>query len=71
MWLHESYIFLCIFQESRLLTTVPLLEACLPPEKLKILRGRRFYKNDYPDLHKMITEPTTLLLYPGPAGLLF
>lgn len=55
-------------EESRLLTTVPLLQACLPPEKIFIRRGRRFYKNDHPDLHNMITKPTTLLLYPGPSA---
>ncbi|XP_073244458.1 tRNA-uridine aminocarboxypropyltransferase 2-like [Porites lutea] len=54
-------------EESRLLTTVPLLEVCLPPEKLVIRRGRRFNsKSDWPELHKIMTKPTTLLLYPGP-----
>ncbi|XP_074628834.1 tRNA-uridine aminocarboxypropyltransferase 2-like isoform X2 [Acropora palmata] len=55
-------------EESRLLTTVPLLQACLSPDKLFVKRGRRFYKNDNPDLHKIITKPTTLLLYPGPTA---
>ena len=51
------------------MTTVPLLEVCLPPEKLVIRRGRRFYENNWPDLHKLLNKPTTLLLYPGPTGL--
>lgn len=55
-------------EESRLLTTVPLLEVCLPPEKLVIRRGRRFYENNWPDLHKLLNKPTTLLLYPGPTA---
>ena len=43
---------------------------CLPPEKLVIRRGRRFNsKTDWPELHKIMTKPTTLLLYPGPEGL--
>lgn len=40
----------------------------MPPGKLFIHRGRRFYNSEYPDLHKLITKPTTLLLYPGPAA---
>lgn len=51
------------------MTTVPLLEVCLPPEKLVIRRGRRFYENNWPGLHKLLNKPTTLLLYPGPTGL--
>lgn len=50
------------------MTTVPLLEACLPPDKIVIRRGRRFHKNDWPDLHELLDKPTTLLLYPGPTG---
>ena len=43
----------------------------MPPEKLVIRRGRRFNsKTDWPELHKIMTKPTTLLLYPGPEGLL-
>ncbi|XP_058963546.2 tRNA-uridine aminocarboxypropyltransferase 2-like [Pocillopora verrucosa] len=55
-------------EESRLLTTVPLLEACLSPDKIVIRRGRRFHKNDWPDLHELLDKPTTLLLYPGPTA---
>jgi len=40
----------------------------LPSEKLVIRRGRRFFKHDCPDLHKILTKPTTLLLYPGPSA---
>ena len=61
--------FTLSFQESRLLTTVPLLQACLPPEQLLICRGRRFFKSDWPILHEKVAKATTLLLYPGPEGL--
>lgn len=34
--------YFSFLQESRVLRTVPLLAACLPPDKCKILVGRRF-----------------------------
>lgn len=40
----------------------------MPPDKIVIRRGRRFHKNDWPDLHELLNKPTTLLLYPGPTG---
>ena len=61
-------MFFCS-KEFRLLTTVPLLEACLPPEKFFIHTGRRFSSEEFPLLHKLFTEPNTLLLYPGPDGM--
>ncbi|XP_052633000.1 tRNA-uridine aminocarboxypropyltransferase 2 isoform X3 [Harpia harpyja] len=52
-------------QESRVLRTVPLLAACLPPDKYKILVGRRFSEDRYPELATVCRNPSTLILYPG------
>ncbi|XP_040976813.1 tRNA-uridine aminocarboxypropyltransferase 2 isoform X2 [Aquila chrysaetos chrysaetos] len=52
-------------QESRVLRTVPLLAACLPPDKYKILVGRRFSEDRYPELATVCRNPNTLILYPG------
>ncbi|XP_074426480.1 tRNA-uridine aminocarboxypropyltransferase 2 isoform X1 [Larus michahellis] len=52
-------------EESRVLRTVPLLAACLPPDKCKILVGRRFSEDRYPELATMCRSPNTLILYPG------
>ncbi|XP_009978792.1 PREDICTED: DTW domain-containing protein 2, partial [Tauraco erythrolophus] len=51
--------------ESRVLRTVPLLAACLPPDKCKILVGRRFTEDRYPELATVCRNPSTLILYPG------
>uniref|UniRef100_A0A803YCW2 tRNA-uridine aminocarboxypropyltransferase n=1 Tax=Meleagris gallopavo TaxID=9103 RepID=A0A803YCW2_MELGA len=46
--IHPLKISTCLYiiqhpaEESRVLRTVPLLAACLPPDKCKILVGRRF-----------------------------
>ncbi|EDO42319.1 predicted protein [Nematostella vectensis] len=53
-------------EDSRLLTTVPILSACLPQEKCIIYRDRRYSTSDYPELHAMMKQPNTLVLYPGP-----
>ncbi|KAK2512325.1 Dtwd2 [Columba guinea] len=53
------------FQESRVLRTVPLLAACLPPDKCKILVGRRFSEERYPELATVCRNPDTIILYPG------
>ena len=67
---HSKIKFLTfLFQESRLLTTVPILEASLRPEKCLIYRERRFYESDYPELFNILSQPNSLLLYPGPQGL--
>ncbi|XP_031564527.1 DTW domain-containing protein 2-like, partial [Actinia tenebrosa] len=53
-------------EESRLLTTVPILEASLQPEKCIIYRENRFHEPDYPELYNVFSQPNSLLLYPGP-----
>ncbi|XP_068026175.1 tRNA-uridine aminocarboxypropyltransferase 2-like [Melanerpes formicivorus] len=46
--IHPLKVSTCLYiiqhpaEESRVLRTVPLLAACLPPDKCKILVGRRF-----------------------------
>ncbi|XP_053557558.1 tRNA-uridine aminocarboxypropyltransferase 2 isoform X2 [Bombina bombina] len=52
-------------EESRVLRTVPLLEACLPQNKCKVLIGRRFGEERYPELATVCRNPGTLILYPG------
>ncbi|XP_028661093.1 tRNA-uridine aminocarboxypropyltransferase 2 [Erpetoichthys calabaricus] len=52
-------------EESRVLRTVPLLAACLPPGKCKVLVGRRFSEDRYPELASVCQRPGTLILYPG------
>ncbi|KAG8598099.1 hypothetical protein GDO81_002498 [Engystomops pustulosus] len=52
-------------QESRVLRTVPLLAACLPEDKCKVLIGRRFGEERYPELAAICRKPGTFLLYPG------
>ncbi|MBN3310685.1 DTWD2 protein, partial [Amia calva] len=52
-------------EESRVLRTVPLLAACLPPGKCKVLVGRRFNEDRYPELASVCQNPATLILYPG------
>uniref|UniRef100_A0A8C2T0P3 tRNA-uridine aminocarboxypropyltransferase n=1 Tax=Coturnix japonica TaxID=93934 RepID=A0A8C2T0P3_COTJA len=54
-----------LVKESRVLRTVPLLAACLPPDKCKILVGRRFSEDRYPELAAVCRNPSTLILYPG------
>uniref|UniRef100_A0A8D2LKV7 tRNA-uridine aminocarboxypropyltransferase n=1 Tax=Varanus komodoensis TaxID=61221 RepID=A0A8D2LKV7_VARKO len=50
---------------SFLLRTVPLLAACLPEDKCKVLIGRRFSEDKYPDLASVCRNSNTLILYPG------
>ncbi|XP_069820671.1 tRNA-uridine aminocarboxypropyltransferase 2 isoform X2 [Dendropsophus ebraccatus] len=52
-------------EESRVLRTVPLLAACLPEDKCKILIGRRFGEERYPELAAICKKPGTFILYPG------
>ncbi|XP_015280481.1 PREDICTED: DTW domain-containing protein 2 [Gekko japonicus] len=52
-------------EESRVLRTVPLLAACLPEEKCRVLIGRRFNEDKYPELAYVCRNPNTLVLYPG------
>ncbi|KAM6328551.1 tRNA-uridine aminocarboxypropyltransferase 2 isoform 2-T2 [Alca torda] len=68
---HPLKVSTCLYiiqhpaEESRVLRTVPLLAACLPPDKCKILVGRRFSEDRYPELATMCRSPNTLILYPG------
>ncbi|KAM4050097.1 tRNA-uridine aminocarboxypropyltransferase 2 isoform 1-T1 [Anomaloglossus baeobatrachus] len=52
-------------EESRVLRTVPLLAACLPEDKCKVLIGRRFGEERYPELAAICRKPGTFILYPG------
>ncbi|XP_041315040.1 tRNA-uridine aminocarboxypropyltransferase 2 [Pyrgilauda ruficollis] len=68
---HPLKVSTCLYiiqhpaEESRVLRTVPLLAACLPPDKCKILVGRRFNEDRYPELASVCRNPNTLILYPG------
>ncbi|XP_077646392.1 tRNA-uridine aminocarboxypropyltransferase 2 isoform X5 [Lonchura striata] len=68
---HPLKVSTCLYiiqhpaEESRVLRTVPLLAACLPPDKCKILVGRRFNEDRYPELATVCRNPKTLILYPG------
>ncbi|XP_009902633.1 tRNA-uridine aminocarboxypropyltransferase 2 [Dryobates pubescens] len=69
--IHPLKVSTCLYiiqhpaEESRVLRTVPLLAACLPPDKCKILVGRRFSEDRYPELATVCRNPSTLILYPG------
>uniref|UniRef100_A0A4W4FW80 tRNA-uridine aminocarboxypropyltransferase n=1 Tax=Electrophorus electricus TaxID=8005 RepID=A0A4W4FW80_ELEEL len=52
-------------EESRVLRTVPLLAACLPKGKCKVLVGRRFNEERHPELASVCKDSHTLILYPG------
>ncbi|NWS00899.1 DTWD2 protein, partial [Motacilla alba] len=68
---HPLKVSTCLYiiqhpaEESRVLRTVPLLAACLPPDKCKILVGRRFNEDRYPELATVCRNPNTVILYPG------
>ncbi|XP_061554490.1 tRNA-uridine aminocarboxypropyltransferase 2 isoform X2 [Phycodurus eques] len=53
-------------EESRVLRTVPLLAACLPPGKCNVIVGRRFNEAKNPELAEVCRDSRTLILYPGP-----
>ncbi|XP_028274459.1 DTW domain-containing protein 2 [Parambassis ranga] len=53
-------------EESRVLRTVPLLAACLPPGKCNVIVGRRFNDEKHPELAAVCRDSRTLILYPGP-----
>ncbi|PKK26128.1 DTW domain containing 2 [Columba livia] len=69
--IHPLKVSTCLYiiqhpaEESRVLRTVPLLAACLPPDKCKILVGRRFSEERYPELATVCRNPDTIILYPG------
>ncbi|XP_069609451.1 tRNA-uridine aminocarboxypropyltransferase 2 isoform X1 [Ranitomeya imitator] len=68
---HPLSVSTCLYivqhpaEESRVLRTVPLLAACLPEEKCKVLIGRRFGEERYPELAAVCRKPGTFILYPG------
>ncbi|XP_063820247.1 tRNA-uridine aminocarboxypropyltransferase 2 [Pseudophryne corroboree] len=68
---HPIHVSTCLYivqhpaEESRVLRTVPLLAACLPEDKYKVLIGRRFGEERYPELAAICRKPSTLILYPG------
>ncbi|XP_071757864.1 tRNA-uridine aminocarboxypropyltransferase 2 [Centroberyx gerrardi] len=70
--LHPLEVSTCLYivqhpaEESRVLRTVPLLAACLPPGKCNVLVGRRFNEEKHPDLAAVCRDSRTLILYPGP-----
>ncbi|XP_037547767.1 tRNA-uridine aminocarboxypropyltransferase 2, partial [Nematolebias whitei] len=53
-------------EESRVLRTVPLLAACLPHAKCKVIVGRKFSEEKHPELAAVCHDDKTLILYPGP-----
>nr|XP_046224209.1 tRNA-uridine aminocarboxypropyltransferase 2 [Oncorhynchus gorbuscha] len=69
---HPLEVSTCLYivqhpaEESRALRTVPLLAACLPPGKCKVLVGRRFNEERNPELAAVCRDSRTLILYPGP-----
>ncbi|XP_062984678.1 tRNA-uridine aminocarboxypropyltransferase 2 [Elgaria multicarinata webbii] len=69
--IHPLKVSTCLYiiqhpaEESRVLRTVPLLAACLPEDKCKVLIGRRFSEDRYPDLASVCRNSKTLILYPG------
>ncbi|XP_010876422.1 DTW domain-containing protein 2 [Esox lucius] len=69
---HPLEVSTCLYivqhpaEESRALRTVPLLAACLPPGKCKVLVGRRFNEERNPELAAVCRDSGTLILYPGP-----
>ncbi|XP_074850220.1 tRNA-uridine aminocarboxypropyltransferase 2 isoform X1 [Carettochelys insculpta] len=68
---HPLKVSTCLYiiqhpaEESRVLRTVPLLAACLPRDKCKVLIGRRFGEDRYPELAAVCRNSNTLILYPG------
>uniref|UniRef100_A0A8C5KUV3 tRNA-uridine aminocarboxypropyltransferase n=1 Tax=Jaculus jaculus TaxID=51337 RepID=A0A8C5KUV3_JACJA len=51
--------------ESKVLQTVPLLTACLPQAKCKVMIGRRFSEERDVELSTVFSNSGTLILYPG------
>ncbi|XP_041499308.1 tRNA-uridine aminocarboxypropyltransferase 2-like [Microtus oregoni] len=52
-------------EESKVLRTVPLLAACLPPDKCTVKIGRRFSEERDIELSTVCRDSGTLILYPG------
>ena len=53
----------------RQLTTVPLLQECLPKDKCNIYIGRKFSDTRFPELHKLSKSKNTVLLFPSTDGM--
>ncbi|XP_068127770.1 tRNA-uridine aminocarboxypropyltransferase 2 [Hyperolius riggenbachi] len=68
---HPIHVSTCLYivqhpaEESRVLRTVPLLAECLPEDKCKVLIGRRFGEERYPELAAVCRNASSLILYPG------
>ena len=60
------YILQHPFEETRNLKTAPMLTLGLPPDKCIVLKGKRFSQEKYPELHAIVEQPNTLLVYPTP-----
>nr|CAB3240088.1 DTW domain-containing protein 2-like [Phallusia mammillata] len=52
-------------EENRPLNTVSILAACLPKNACHIYKGRKFSPQGYPDLHEVLLNGETFLLFPG------
>ena len=52
-------------QDFRLLTTVPLLQQCIPENKCKVYRGKRFPYSKFGDLYDICGKSNAALLYPS------
>ncbi|XP_078694819.1 tRNA-uridine aminocarboxypropyltransferase 2-like isoform X2 [Branchiostoma floridae x Branchiostoma belcheri] len=59
------YIIQHPHEETRVLRTVPLLAACLPPDRCHVIRGKRFKQGHHPELELMLSSPYTYVLYPS------
>ncbi|XP_035666065.1 tRNA-uridine aminocarboxypropyltransferase 2-like [Branchiostoma floridae] len=59
------YIIQHPHEETRVLRTVPLLAACLPPDRCHVIRGKRFKRGHHPELEQMLSSPHTYVLYPS------
>ncbi|XP_034326988.2 tRNA-uridine aminocarboxypropyltransferase 2 isoform X1 [Magallana gigas] len=58
------YILQHPLEESRNLTTVPILCECLPTDKVQIIKGKKFSLRRFPKVAELMKSPNTLLLYP-------
>lgn len=52
-------------QDFRQLTTVPLLQQCIPERSCRVYRGKRFPKSKFGDLHDVCSKSNAALLYPS------
>jgi len=51
---------------TRLLTTVPLLQECLPRDRCTIYVGKKFSERRFPELRSICASNRCVLLYPTP-----